>query len=72
MTHTYTSYLQIDWGPQKQKKQKKSDMVKRAWNTQDEFERILKFHSITTLTKYISSKPLLFVPDIDDWDKKIH
>ena len=47
-------------------------MDKRACNTQDAFERILKFHSVTVITKYIRSKPLLFAPDIDDWDRKMH
>ncbi len=39
-------------------------------NTPEAFERILKFHSITALTKYIRSRSLLCAPDIDDWRMK--
>ena len=41
--------------------------INELWNTQDAFERILKFNSVTALTKYIRSKPLLCAPDIDGW-----
>ena len=41
--------------------------INELWNTQDVFERLLKFHSIPTLTKYIRSKPLLCATDIDGW-----
>ena len=36
-------------------------------NTEEAFERVLKFHSIPALTKYIRSRSLLCAPDIDDW-----
>ena len=41
--------------------------INESWNTQDEFERILKFHFVTALTKYIHSNLLLCAPDIDVW-----
>ena len=40
------------------------------WNTQDAFEKLLKFHSITALTKYIQSRPPLCATDIDGWRMK--
>ena len=44
--------------------------INELWNTQDAFEKLLKFHSITTLTKYIRSRPLLCATDIDGWRMK--
>ncbi len=44
--------------------------INELWNTQDEFEKLLKFHSITALTKYIRSRPLLCATDIDGWRMK--
>ena len=44
--------------------------VTDLWNTQDAFERILKFHSMPALTQYIRSRSLLCVPDIGDWRMK--
>ncbi len=41
-------------------------VISVLWNTQDVFERILKFHSTPVLTKFIRSRSLLCVPDIDD------
>ena len=41
-----------------------------VWNTQDAFEKILKFHSIPGFTKYNRSRPLLCVTDIDGWRMK--
>ena len=41
--------------------------INEQWNTQDAFERIRKFHSVTAFTKYIRSKLLLCAPDIDGW-----
>ena len=35
-----------------------------------EFEMIVKYHSIPTLTKYIRSFSLLYAPDIDGWRMK--
>ena len=40
--------------------------INELWNTQDAFEKLLKFHSITALTKYIRSRPLLCATDIDE------
>ena len=51
-------------------------MENDLWNTQDafekilHFEKILMFHSIPALTKYIRSRPLLCATDIDGWRKK--
>ncbi len=44
--------------------------INEFWNPQDAFEKILKFHSITALTKYIRLRPLLCVTDIDEWRMK--
>ena len=44
--------------------------ISDLWNTQDAFERILKFHSMPALTKYIRSRSLLCAPDIDGWRMK--
>ncbi len=44
--------------------------INELWNTQDAFEKLLKFHSITALTKYIRSRPLLCAADIDGWRMK--
>ena len=44
--------------------------ISDLWNTQDAFERMLKFHSIPELNKYIHSRSLLCVPDIDGWGMK--
>ena len=44
--------------------------INELWNTQDAFEKLLKFHSITALTKYIRSRPLLCATDIDGWRMK--
>ena len=44
--------------------------INELWNTQVAFEKLLKFHSITALTKYIRSRPLLCATDIDGWRMK--
>ena len=41
--------------------------ISELWNTREAFEKILKFHSISALTKYIRSRSLLCAPDIDGW-----
>ena len=40
--------------------------INELCNTQDAFEKLLKFHSITALTKYIRSRPLLCATDMMD------
>ena len=44
--------------------------INDLWNTPDVFEKILKFHSIPALAKYIRSRPLLCSTDIDGWRMK--
>ncbi len=44
--------------------------IDESWDTPEAFERILKFHSIPALTKYIRSCSLLCAPDIDGWRMK--
>jgi hypothetical protein len=44
--------------------------ISQMWNTQEAFEKTIKFHSVSTLTKYNGSRSLLCVPDIDDWRMK--
>ena len=44
--------------------------INDAWDTQQAFERIIKYHSIPALTKYIRSRSLLSAPDIDGWRMK--
>ncbi len=39
--------------------------INDAWNTQPAHDRIIKYHSIPALTKYIRSRSLLSAPDID-------
>jgi hypothetical protein len=41
-----------------------------SWDTPEASERIVKFHSIPALTKYIRSCSLLCAPDIDGWRMK--
>ena len=40
--------------------------INESWDTQQVLERIIKYHSIPTLTKYIRSHSLLSAPDIDE------
>jgi hypothetical protein len=44
--------------------------INDAWDTQQALERIIKYHSIPVLTKYIRSRSLLNDPDIDGWRMK--
>ena len=44
--------------------------INELWNTPQAFERIVKYHSIPALTKYIRSCSLLSAPDIDGWRMK--
>jgi hypothetical protein len=44
--------------------------IDESWDTPEEFERIVKFHFIPALTKYIRSCSLLCVPDINGWRMK--
>jgi hypothetical protein len=41
-----------------------------SWDTPETFERIVKFHSIPSLTNYIRSCSLQCDPDIDGWKMK--
>ena len=41
--------------------------IYESWDTPQALERIIKYHSITALTKYIRSRSLLSAPDIDGW-----
>ena len=44
--------------------------INDSWDTAQAFERIVKYHSIPALTKYIRSCSLLCAPDIDGWRMK--
>ncbi len=44
--------------------------IDESWDTAEAFERIVKFHSIPALTKYIRSCSFLCAPDIDGWRMK--
>ncbi len=44
--------------------------INDSWDTQQALERIIKYHSIPALTKYIRSRSLLSTPDIDGWRMK--
>ncbi len=44
--------------------------IDESWDTSEVFERIIKFHSIPALTKYIRSCSFLCAPDIDGWRMK--
>jgi hypothetical protein len=44
--------------------------INDLWDTPEAFERIVYFHSIPALTKYIRSRSLLCAPDIDGWRMK--
>jgi hypothetical protein len=44
--------------------------INDAWDTQQALERIIKYHSIPALTKYIRSRSFLSAPDIDGWRMK--
>jgi hypothetical protein len=44
--------------------------INESWNTPQALERIIKYHSIPALTKYIRSRSLLSAPDIDGWRMK--
>ena len=44
--------------------------INEVWDTPQAFERIVKYHSIPALTKYIRSCSLQSAPDIDGWRMK--
>jgi hypothetical protein len=44
--------------------------INDSWDTTQTFEKIVKYHSIPALTKYIRSFSLLCAPDIDGWRMK--
>ena len=45
-------------------------VIDESWDTSEVFERIVKFHSIPAITKYIMSCSFLCDPDIDGWRMK--
>jgi hypothetical protein len=44
--------------------------INDLWDSDQARDRILKYHSIPALTKYIRSRSLLSAPDIDGWRMK--